>query len=113
MNNTEFSVFRKYSAVTPGGMSKEVGGGGGGGGGGSGTAASLSKFPAVGKAGKKATTLFLQSTLLARLSRKLGRDKVRNWKIFPKIPILSLCLSNADLIVSVYPAGCSEALEAC
>ena len=112
MNNTEFSVFRKYSAVTPGGMSKEVGGGGGGGGG-AGAAASLSKFPAVGKAGKKATTLFLQSTLLARLSRKLGRDKVRNWKIFPKIPILSLFLSNIEFIVSVYPAGCSEALEAC
>ena len=65
LNNTNIRV-RKYSAVTPGGMSKEVGGGTG----------SASKFPAVGKAGKKATTLFLQATLLARVSRKLGRDKV-------------------------------------
>ena len=73
ITNSEFSV-RKYSAVTPGGMSKEVAGGGaGGGGGGTGSA---SKFPAVGKGGKKATTLFLQATVLARVSRKLGREKV-------------------------------------
>jgi len=65
--NVCWLAYRKYSAVTPGGMSKEVSG--------KGETTSLSKFPAVGKGGKKATTLFLQSTLLARVSRKLGREK--------------------------------------
>ena len=57
-------VCRKYSAVTPGGMSKDTAG------------ASLSKFPALGKGGKKATTLYLMPTLMARLSRKLSGEKV-------------------------------------
>ena len=73
--NTYFFV-RKYSAVTPGGMSKEVSG--------KGETTSLSKFPAVGKGGKKATTLFLQSTLLARVSRKLGREKVSPRHVYGK-----------------------------
>ena len=56
---------RKYSAVTPGGMSKEKEG-----------SRSTSKFPAMGKGGKKATTLYLMPTLLARVSRKLPGEKV-------------------------------------
>jgi len=39
------------------------------------TGPSMSKFPALGKGGKKATTLFLMPTLLSRLSRRLPRDK--------------------------------------
>ena len=57
-------------------MSKEVSG--------KGETTSLSKFPAVGKGGKKATTLFLQSTLLARVSRKLGREKVSPRHVYGK-----------------------------
>jgi len=56
--------YRKYSAVTPGGMSKEKEG-----------SRSTSKFPAMGKGGKKATTLYLMPTLLARVSRKLPGEK--------------------------------------
>ena len=37
---------------------------------------STSKFPAMGKGGKKATTLYLMPTLLARVSRKLPGEKV-------------------------------------
>ena len=64
-------AYRKYSAVTPGGMSKEAGGPGG-----PGAAASLSKFPGLGKTAKKATTLYLMPTLMARVSRKLPGGNV-------------------------------------
>ena len=50
-------AYRKYSAMTPGGMNKDLG----------------LKFAGVSK-GKKATTLFLQPTLLARVARKLPRS---------------------------------------
>ena len=64
-------AYRKYSAVTPGGMSKDAGGPGG-----PGAAASLSKFPGLGKTAKKATTLYLMPTLMARVSRKLPGGNV-------------------------------------
>ena len=55
-------AYRKYSAMTPGGMNKDFG--------------LLTKFPAMAKAGKKATTLFLMPTLLAKVARKLPKSKV-------------------------------------
>ena len=57
--------------MTPGGMSKDAGGPGG-----PGAAASLSKFPGLGKTAKKATTLYLMPTLMARVSRKLPGGNV-------------------------------------
>ena len=47
-----------------------------GGPGGPGAAASLSKFPGLGKTAKKATTLYLMPTLMARVSRKLPGGNV-------------------------------------
>ena len=55
-------AYRKYSAMTPGGMNKDFG--------------MLTKFPGVPKGGKKATTLFLMPTLLAKVARKMPKSKV-------------------------------------
>jgi len=55
-------AYRKYSAMTPGGMNKDFG--------------MLTKFPGIPKGGKKATTLFLMPTLLAKVARKLPKSKV-------------------------------------
>merc|ERR1719431_1774517 len=54
-------AYRKYSAMTPGGMNKDLG--------------LLTKFPGMPKGGKKATTLFLMPTLLAKVARKLPKSK--------------------------------------
>ena len=48
--------------MTPGGMNKDFG--------------LLTKFPGMPKGGKKATTLFLMPTLLAKIARKLPKSKV-------------------------------------
>jgi hypothetical protein len=55
---------RKYSAMTPGGMSRDLGNSYSSGRHGAGGAA------VGGSKGKKATTLFLMPTLLARIARK-------------------------------------------
>ena len=62
-------AYRKYSAVTPGGMSSKDTAGG----------TNLSKFPGLGQTrqAKKATTLYLMPTLMARVSRKLPGKNVR------------------------------------
>ena len=58
-------AYRKYSAVTPGGMTKDTG-------------ANTNKFPGLQqKQAKKATTLYLMPTLMARVSRKLPGKNVR------------------------------------
>ena len=57
-------AYRKYSAMTPGGMNKDFG--------------PLTKFPAASK-GKKATTLFLLPTPAAQVARKLPRSKVQSF----------------------------------
>jgi hypothetical protein len=54
---------RKYSAMTPGGMSRDLGGSGGGN--------NVISGRSGGKGGKKATTLFLMPTLVARIARKM------------------------------------------
>ena len=56
-------AYRKYSAVTPGGMSKD-------------NPSNNSKFPGLQKTAKKATTLYLIPTLMAKVSRKLPGAKV-------------------------------------
>jgi len=65
-------AYRKYSAMTPGGMNKDFG--------------LLTKFPAMAKAGKKATTLFLMPTLLAKVARKLPKSKAFWMKRIGKKP---------------------------
>jgi len=59
--NTCWNAYRKYSAMTPGGMSKDLSG---------------FKMPAI--KGKKATTLLLIPTLLARIARKLPKGMSLN-----------------------------------
>ena len=61
-------AYRKYSAVTPGGMSKDAP---------ANVVGNTSKFPGLKNTAKKATTLFLTPTLMARVSRKLPGDNVR------------------------------------
>ena len=60
---TCWMAYRKYSAVTPGGMSKD-------------SPSNISKFPGLQKTAKKATTLYLIPTLMAKVSRKLPGAKV-------------------------------------
>jgi len=65
-------AYRKYSAMSPGGMNKDFG--------------LLTKFPVMAKAGKKATTLFLMPTLLAKVARKLPKSKAFWMKRIGKKP---------------------------
>ena len=63
-------AYRKYSAVTPGGMSKDAP---------ANVVGNTSKFPGLKSTAKKATTLFLTPTLMARVSRKLPGANVSNF----------------------------------
>ena len=64
-------AYRKYSAVTPGGMSKDAP---------ANVVGNTSKFPGLKNTAKKATTLFLTPTLMARVSRKLPGANVSDFK---------------------------------
>jgi len=67
-------AYRKYAAMSPGGMSKEF--------------SLLSKLQP--KTGKKATTLFLMSTLLARVARKLPRSAALNLRRVGRKPFIAV-----------------------
>jgi len=64
-------AYRKYSAMTPGGMNKDLG----------------LKFAGQSK-GKKATTLFLVPTLLARVARKLPKCKALSMRRLGRKPFI-------------------------
>lgn len=64
-------AYRKYSAMTPGGMNKDLG----------------QKFAGAGK-GKKATTLLLAATTLARMARKLPRCKALSMRRLGRKPFI-------------------------
>jgi len=86
-------AYRKYSAMTPGGMSKDLG----------------LKFAGQTK-GKKATTLFLQPTLLARVARKLPRCKVLSMRRLGRKPFIlidqdGVRAETARLVAAVPPEG--------
>jgi len=68
-------AYRKYAAVTPGGMTKVE---------------TSTKFPGLQKTAKKATTLYLMPTLMARVSRKLPGDNVKSIKRIARKPFKPL-----------------------
>lgn len=70
-------AYRKYSAVTPGGMSKDVP---------ANVVGNTSKFPGLKNTAKKATTLFLTPTFMARVSRKLPGDNVKKIRRLARKP---------------------------
>jgi len=72
-------AYRKYAAMTPGGMNKEF--------------SLLTKFQP--KGGKKATTLFLMPTLLARVARKLPKSKALHLKRVGRKPFIPV---DQDLV---------------
>jgi len=85
-------AYRKYSAMTPGGMSKDLG----------------LKFAGATK-GKKATTLFLLPTLLARVARKLPRCKALSMRRLGRKPFVlvdqdAVRTETAKLVQSFQPA---------
>jgi len=69
--HTCWNAYRKYSAMTPGGMSKDLAG-----------------FKMPGLKGKKATTLFLMPTLLARVARKLPKGASLNVRKLGRKPFI-------------------------
>jgi len=71
--HTCWNAYRKYSAMSPGGMNKDLGGGGG------------IKLPG-GIKGKKATTLYLMPTLVARIARKLPNTSALNLRRLGRKP---------------------------
>jgi len=75
---TCWMAYRKYSAMTPGGMNKDLG----------------LKFAGATK-GKKATTLFLVPTLLARVARKLPKCKALSMRRLGRKPFV---LVNQDAV---------------
>lgn len=66
-------AYRKYAAMTPGGMSKDF--------------SLIPKFPPK-VSGKKASTLFLMPTLMAQVARKLPKSKAMNLKRVGRKPFI-------------------------
>jgi len=85
-------AYRKYSAMTPGGMSKDLG----------------LKLAGQSK-GKKATTLFLVPTLLARVARKLPKCKALSMRRLGRKPFIlidqeAVRNETAQLVQNFQPA---------